>query len=147
MAETKITPNEINNPYKFSAFRNGAQNSINGFSKVLLETELYDTNADFNTSTNRYVASVAGYYQFSGGVAMSSSATPVWQAFLYKNGLSVKGGTLTNSSAAYQSSQVSGQIQLAVGDYVELYIYASAAIPLAPGAVNSYLDGFLVSTT
>lgn len=133
-------------PYKFSAYRNGAQNSINGFTKVLAETELYDTNSNYDAATNRrFTAPVAGYYHFSAAVAMVAAATSVWQSNLYKNGVLVKSGTLQNVSTNYQASQVSGDIYLAAGDYVELWLYANAAVAIGTGAVSTYLDGHLAT--
>lgn len=142
-----VTPVLSQNPAKSSAYRNAAQNSINGFVKVSLDIKTYDTGNNFDLVNSRFVATVAGFYHFSAGVAMGASATPVWQANLYKNGAQHKTGTLVNTNVGFQQSQVSGDIQLAVGEYVELWVYASAAVAIAPGAINTYLDGHMISAS
>lgn len=138
----------LSNPYKFSAYLNSAQNSINGQTKVLIDAKTFDTNSSFDAATNhRFVAPISGFYFFNAGLAMGAAGTAVWQAILYKNGAQIKTGTITNSNVNFQQSQVSGLISLATNDYIELYVYASAIVALSNGAVNTYLDGFLVSTT
>ena len=141
------------NPYKFSVYLTAAQNSINGFVKVNLDTKLFDTSSNFDAVTNRrFTAPVAGFYQFNWAVGMSSTAATVWQACLYK-GLSggsssiYKYGSLINLSSNYQQSVGTGLVQLGVGDFVELYIYSSAVIALGPSQPGVYLEGFLVSAT
>ena len=141
------------NPYKFSYYLTAAQNSINGFVKVNLDTKLFDTSSNFDAVTNhRFTAPVAGFYQFNWAVGMSSAAAVVWQACLYK-GLSggsssiYKYGSLINLSSNYQQSVGTGLVQLGVGDFVELYIYCSAVIALGPSQPGVFLEGYLVSAT
>ena len=145
---TGIDAAKLSNPHKFSAYLGSAQNSANGFAKVLANSEIFDTGSNYDKTTNcRFVAPVAGFYFFNAGIAMSSTATSVWQAILYKNGTGHKTGTLLNTNVGYQQSQVSGFIQLAANDYVELFVYASGVVPFVTGAANTYFDGFLESTT
>ena len=145
---TGIDSAKLSNPYKFSAYRSAAQNSVNGFTKVLCETEVFDTGSNYDAVTNhRFTAPVAGFYFFTGMVAMGVTSTSVWQALLYRNGISMKTGTLINSAVNYQQSIVSGLIELTVGQYVELYLYSNAAVALSPGAPSTYFEGFLVSAT
>ena len=141
------------NPYKFGYYLSTAQNSINGFVKVNLNVKEYDTSNNFDNTTNfRFTAPIAGFYQFNWAVGMSSAAAAVWQACLYK-GLSggsssiYKYGSLINLSSSYQQSVGTGLVQLAVGDFVELWIYASAVIALGPSQPGTFLEGYLVSAT
>jgi len=148
LTDASVPIAKLTNPYKFSAYLGSAQNSSSGFTKVALKSETFDTNNNFDAVTNyRYVAPVAGYYQFTGAVASTNGATPggVWEAFLYKNNNQAKAGTNARSTATYQNSTVSGLIYLAVNDYIELFIYAADAVPILTGATNTYLDGHLVS--
>ncbi len=141
---------KIYNPYKFYVYLTAAQNSINGFVKVNLDTKTvgFDTSSNFDLVTNRrFNVPVSGFYQFNFAVSMSSVATTVWQACLYKNGAILKNGTLIDISSAYQESNGSAFVQLVAGDYIELYIYSSAAIAIGPGPYGTFLDGYLVSAT
>src|SRR5687767_8010800 len=54
------------NPYKFSVYRGSSNQTVaSGFVKVQLNTELFDTNNNFDGVTNhRYVAPVNGFYFF-----------------------------------------------------------------------------------
>lgn len=132
---------------KFSVYRINAQNSVNGFVKVALDTKVYDTDNSFDLVNNRLVAKVPGFYHFSGAVSQGAAAASVWQANLYKNGVVHKSGSLVNVSTNFQSSQVSGDVQMAVGDYIELFIYANAAVAIGLGSVSTYLDGHLISAS
>lgn len=136
------------NPYKFSAGLTTAQNSVNGFVKVQLNLEAYDTGSNFDNVTNfRFTAPVAGFYQFNGSLGMGAAAATVWQAIIYKNGTAVRTGTLINISSAFQQSIVSATLQLAATDYIELYAYSSGAVAIGNSVTATYLEGFLVSAT
>lgn len=136
------------NPYKFSVGLTTAQNSVNGFVKVQLNLEAYDTGSNFDNVTNfRFTAPVAGFYQLNGSLGMGAGASVVWQAVLYKNGAAVRTGTLINISSAFQQSIVNATLLLAASDYIELYAYASAAVAIGNSPTATYLEGFLVSAT
>ena len=88
------------NPYKFKAYRNAAANAGSSptYTKVVFDTELYDTNNNFASGT--YTAPVTGFYQFSWciGFAVTSGnsatalylngATHAWGNEVSKGGLS-----------------------------------------------------------
>lgn len=54
----------------FSAYQSTQQTgiSVGVFTKVNLQTEEFDTNSCFDTSTSTFTPNVAGYYQVSGTV-------------------------------------------------------------------------------
>ncbi len=63
IADANVTPAKIYNPYKFSAYASTSPTLSAGVAtKAVLDTELFDTNSNFDTSLNRYVAPVAGFY-------------------------------------------------------------------------------------
>ena len=140
---------KVYNPYKFSVYRNAAQNSGSGaFVKVNFDTELFDTGSNFDNATNyRFTAPVAGFYDFA-GMASTASAPNLMTCGLYKNGTELMRGTKGPSSAQSVGTMVAGLMQLAASDYVELYVYSSSTVALEVGAsVHAYMTGYLESST
>jgi hypothetical protein len=124
--------------------------TVNNFTKVPLSTEDFDTNNNFDSTTNyRFTPTIAGYYQFnfSTGGSGASTTTQV-AALLYKNGATVKyGSTTTGSTFSVGISTGSALVYMnGSTDYVELYTYISGTgtITLSGGTVQSYLQGYLV---
>lgn len=135
------------NPYKFSVYRNAAWNTPNAAeAKVAFDTETFDTNSNFDSTTNnRYTAPVAGFYYFNAQIGFSTSVNNAY-TLLYKNGAQVKKGSQTVATNL-GGAQVSAFLQLAANDYVEVYVFTSATQTGSTGANNTYFDGFLVSRT
>jgi hypothetical protein len=137
------------NPYKFRAYRSAAQNVGTTFTKVVYDTEVFDTNNNFATGT--YTAPVAGFYWFSVThlVTTAGSGTFV-QVHLYKNGsvdtliaqtIGAVGGNWGSSNGTL--------IQLAANDTIEVYIgtgFAAKALDVSSAGYNVF-SGFLVSRT
>jgi hypothetical protein len=132
----------------FSVYRSGNQTGVanNTFVKVQLNTETFDTNSNFDPTTNyRFTPTVAGYYQINGSVSFeTSSSLSRFFCTIYKNG-----------SEAYRGTDVNGTgIQAVVGglvylngstDYVELYGWATGTGILFYGQpASTYLTGCLV---
>ena len=133
------------NPYKFSAYRNAAQNSGNAaFAKINFDTELFDTNSNFDVTTNvgRYTAPLDGFYQFN--ARASATSTTQFLLALYKNGVLYQRGDHALGNGTYGSTY-SNTVQSAANDYWEIYSFGSG------GAleVSTYIgfSGFLVSRT
>lgn len=138
------------NPYKFSAYRSSAWTAAAGLTKVNLNAEYFDTNNNFDSTTNfRYNVPVDGFYQFNARVTISGNTTRLFVA-VYKNG---SGGTelgandtnISNAVAVPFTCAVSTFCQLTAGEYVELF-HAAAAVAGGTG-VRTALDGHLVSRT
>lgn len=137
-------------PYKFSVY--GSVDASLGNQKVKLNNELYDTNNNYDNATNyRYVAPVAGFYQFNGAVTLIVTNNSLFQAALYKNGVIAKnGGTAYQISGGTQTivSAVFGRIQLAATDYVELFVInSSGTFSVGSSAFQTFLEGSLSSIT
>lgn len=130
----------------FSAYQSSAQTalSINTWTKIQFQTEEFDTNNNFDSTTNyRFTPAVAGYYQFTGTLAMSLATSSGWLSF-YKNGSAFKYGA--------QISTVSGGAFAATAliycngstDYVELYGYIGVTQSPATGSANTYFQASMV---
>jgi hypothetical protein len=142
------------NPYKFHAYMTAAWSLAAGGvpTKIPFDTELYDTGSNFDAATNhRFVAPVAGFYWFSACWVVSVDAGNFIQAYLTKNGSTVLPGfeVVTGNSTFNEGASVSGILQLAASDYVEVYGAQGGTQHAGTGSTGSaqstYFQGFLVS--
>lgn len=121
----------------FSAYASGATTLLNtSFTKVLLATEVFDTNANFDSS--RFTPTVAGYYQIEGTVAASTTATAssVLLASLFFNGSRYRDGSFSTINNAQGGWSTVSSVLYFNGstDYVELYGYLSGPATLTTQA-------------
>jgi hypothetical protein len=144
------------NPYKFSAYLAANQTGIadSSFTKVVFDTERFDTNSNFATGT--YTAPVTGFYQintylistFSGG---TTGVTYI--AAIYVNGAEVRRSDAVSTGGvtfATMTSQISDIIQLTATNTVDVYVYSdvgSGTTNVVSGAFHSRFSGYLVSRT
>lgn len=131
---------------KFEAYQSAAQTlGVATWEKVQLQSESFDSAACFDSTTNyRFTPNVAGYYWFSGRVAVSTMGAIVWLA-LYKNGVIAKRGS-DSPSGDLGGSTLSAMVYLnGTTDYVELFVQADASRVVTTGAANTYFQGFLAA--
>ena len=139
--------------YKFSVYRNAAQSLTSATpTKVNFDTKLYDTGSNFDNVTNfRFVAPIAGFYQFNAAVLISQ-ATPASTddgIVLRVNGSNKHRGT-NLVGVSYPGLTVSAEIQLAASDYVEVFVlHAPANTPaLFVGSSEfCWFQGYLLAKT
>lgn len=136
------------NPYKFRARRVAAfTTSTAAFKIINFDTEDFDTNNNFDTTTNigRYTVPVSGFYQINGRVSVNGITQSL--VALYKNGSIYQRGTHQNVNAVV-GNNYSDIVQLTAGDYIELAVYTDNAnnIETATGT-QAYFSGSLVSRT
>jgi hypothetical protein len=121
--------------------------SANTFVKIALNTETFDTNNCFDSTTNyRFTPTVAGYYQITGRAGVYSTTGVVsCYCSIYKNGTRYKRGSDGGVAAASNVSDIvyfNGST-----DYVELYIYQfNGATAMLDGgeAQRTYFSGSMV---
>ena len=73
----------------FSAYRNGSQSALvsGTWTKVLCNTEEFDTNSNYDNTTNyRFTPTVAGYYQINGAISPIAFSGNYLSCGIYKNG-------------------------------------------------------------
>jgi hypothetical protein len=109
----------------FSAYAGSSQNTTsNVYTKVQFPNEEFDTNSNFDSSTNyRFTPTVAGYYQLNVSVSVNGAPTR-FAIQLYKNGSAYKiitditcgTGTTPNAIAGSTVVYLNGST-----DYVEVY--------------------------
>ena len=133
----------VNGP-AFSAVRSGTQSvATSVFTKVQFNSEEFDTNSNYDPTTNfRFTPTVAGYYQVNGAVSWSFNNAFSLLA-IYKNGAQNKWGALTESSLAGTLSTVSALIYLnGTTDFIELYTYqgGTGSQNIATSAAETYFQ-------
>lgn len=126
----EITPAGISHlPFqsRARAYHSGAPQSIATltFTKVALKSENYDTQNEFDNTTNyRFTATTAGYYSVVGNVTyLSSVADKTPSGLIYKNGAAVTQNYTHSSGTGAIGLPVVEIIYLGVNDYLELWTW------------------------
>jgi hypothetical protein len=134
----------------FSAYQSSSQSIANGgsFYKVQFQTEEFDTNNNFDSTTNyRFTPTVAGYYQFSCSIGWGANSSSGVAVTLYKNGSLYKIGTYAWNG---NIGPVTGLSCLASAngstDYFEIYVVnnTSASLSLAATSPYTYFQAAMV---
>lgn len=140
---------------KAKAYINTTQDNLtdNAYTKVLLNTEVYDTGSNFDIANSRFVAPVTGYYQVNANVNyINPIANKRYGSVIYVNGASAKFSAVSiGSDTGVIYSPVSALLYVEAGQYIELYawvfcgantvdVYGSATI-----ATATQMDIFLQS--
>ena len=111
----------------FSAFANSGTTISNAaFTKVLFDTENFDTNNNFASS--RFTPTIAGYYQINSGVSQAGTLVANNNVIgIHKNGTWVASGSTAGASSNNGYWVVSGLIYLnGSTDYVEIFVYQNS---------------------
>jgi len=127
----------------FRASASGSQTLSNTtFTKITFDTEIFDTNSNYDTSLSRFTPTVAGYYYIHGVVRFTATtASKVIVARIYKNGTyytAYEGVTGTSDSSVQTSALVYCN---GTTDYIEFYSYQNSGGNLSTG---SYGNGTVV---
>ena len=131
----------------FSAYQSSSQTvSNNTNTKVLFQTELWDTNSNFASST--FTPTVAGYYQINAVLAMGSNWTQELWVSIFKNGTEYKRGFDSSSSGSSPWLLVVSGLVYCNGttDYIEIYTYQNSGSSKTtyPGQPYCWFDGCLI---
>lgn len=137
-----INGSQATNGPAFSAYAAAILQTIpnNTQTKVLFQTEEYDTNSNYANS--RFTPTVAGYYQLNAEVRLDgSSGTGEMMIILYKNGAEYKRGTNqsgTQIASNFWAMQVSSVAYAnGTGDYFEIYVQQGSGSDRTVTAVNN----------
>jgi hypothetical protein len=130
----------------FSAYQSSAQTvSTNTYTKILFQTEEFDTNSNFSSS--RFTPTIAGYYQLNSSVQINDAFTG-GGILIYKNGTEYKRGQITDNSAAYTGTFiVTGLVYFnGTTDYAEIYIRIGIGQTLVASSSGTTFQGSMVRT-
>lgn len=136
--EDSIDDSEI----RFFAKNGTASPGSGNWTSVGFSTEDKDTADGHDTGTNnsRYTSQVAGSYEFYGGVRFAANSSASRGARFAKNGVAVPSSdnlipTTPGGSCAISAKTI--QIDLLVGDYVELQCWQNTGVtPIAVDAAS-----------
>ena len=114
----------------FSAYLNGTQSITSGvFTKIAFNTEDFDTNTNFDPTTNyRFTPTKAGYYQISITTLVTGATNTRAISRLYKNGANYVTIFDVFPAATVQIVQNSGAALVYMNgssDYLEVYGFAT----------------------
>jgi hypothetical protein len=112
----------------FSAYINGNQTISNVTqTKVAFNAENFDTNNNYDSSTNyRFTPTIAGYYFVNANV-LFNSMTGVQAVSIYKNGTRYLSGDAYASTSNANNVRNSALVYMnGSTDYVEIYAYQSS---------------------
>lgn len=99
----------------------------NVFTQLQLNTVVFDTNNDFDTTNYRYVAPRTGYYEFNANfVGIRSSGSGICYITVYKNGSLYQRNNDTTIGANITRG-THGLVQLNAGDYLEVFVGTDSA--------------------
>jgi hypothetical protein len=136
----------VNGP-AFSAFNNLGQTLTTGVAtKIINNTEVFDTNNNFDSTTNyRFTPTVAGYYQVTAAVRDN---TGVVNGFLgssiYKNGSSISNMQGPVSAQGLSSIITTLIFMNGTTDYLEQYATQNSGVSMVVGGNSlSYFQAFL----
>jgi len=116
------------------------------YTKVLFNTETFDTNNNFASST--FTPTVAGYYQLTINIQATFATLTRFIVVLYKNGAVYErgydGGSFNNNSVSTTYLvQANGTT-----DYFDAYVYmAGTTLAVISGTTGSSFGGDLVRTS
>ena len=158
IAASKLTGiSAADNTPSFSVYKNAVQSVADStWTKLELTTEYWDTDSAFDSTTNyRFTvpSGEAGKYHLTAGNGWSrfdnATAGRSDEFRFYKNGSFFRGGirhyyTLDSASGQYADHEyvMSIDINLAVGDYVELYVWHNEGHNVNTSAAQTFFTGF-----
>jgi hypothetical protein len=129
----------------FSAYQSSVQTiATTTYTKIQFQTEEFDTNNNFDSTTNyRFTPTVAGYYQVTGGASTVTTSTTLI-VDLYKNGSQFK--RLNYGYPTAPNAYGTALIYLnGSTDYVELYVFQGAASQnLSASSVYTYFQAAMI---
>lgn len=133
----------------FSAYNSANQTITSGtFTKMILNTEEFDTNNNFDSTTNyRFQPTVAGYYQVNHFLdSTASTSATATHTYIYKNGSQFKQGVYIGGAVtrAFCSTLV---YMNGTTDYIEFFAFIGATTAVIVGGAMNTCSAILVSRT
>jgi hypothetical protein len=120
--------------------------SSNTFTKITINSIQFDTNSNFNTSTNRFTPTVAGYYQFNGSAYIQgATSTNLSDITVFRNGINAISGTVFYSAVTTYTTMkctVAGIVYMnGTTDYAELFgrVIGTGALAFSEGIFSGSL--------
>ena len=95
-----------------------------GWQKITFNTVVFDVNSEFNTGTNRFVATKTGYFEVNAGFhTFNQSDTNYYGIAVYKNGVEYQETSAHHYGINLISRTINCLIFLNATDFVEIYAH------------------------
>lgn len=146
VTQAKQAPNVAGNGPCFSAYQSTAQTvPASTLTKIQYQAKEFDTTNAFDAVTNsRFQPLVAGYYQVTGAIQVSTSWTGGYLNIQKNGGLTKQGPSSQSSSTTAGAFNVTALIYLnGTTDYVEIAGFIGVAQALVTGIAGTYFQAFL----
>ncbi|WP_430467326.1 hypothetical protein [Winogradskyella ouciana] len=107
--------------------------TISGWQKINFNSVDFDTNGDFNVTTDTFVAPADGYYRINASWRSdgNSTSTGFFGIGIYRNGLVVRGNSYNHTGNGQIIRYINNLIQLDAGDTIEIYINVLAPLTIS----------------
>jgi hypothetical protein len=130
VTQAKLSTNVAGNGPAFLAYQASVQSVSNTtVTKINFDSETFDTNSNFNTSTGRFTPTVAGYYQINLSISLQT-VSPI-MIMLYKTGSHYLTCVGTGIAGASNSTgTLSCVVYMNGTDYLEGNVYQSTGVSL-----------------
>ena len=148
VTQAKLAAGVAGNGPSFSAYINTSFSiSSATHTKLVFDTEEWDTASCFDTTTSRFTPNVAGYYMIGGHFQPQTSYT-TGTTQIYKNGTAYRVLHWNQHASSVASpAPVGGQTLVHMNgttDYVELYGYMTTGQVVQPSHEWSWFQGHMV---
>ena len=133
-------------PVGARAYRATAQTSVSSVAKIQLDTETYDHNGDFDSSTNYdFTAPATGYYHIQGSAYfVTPPADMLMTLYIYVNGSSVTATGMEEdggATATYNQGLTLGDVyRVTKGQKIDLRASRSSSGNIAGGANSTFIS-------
>ena len=143
IAQADLAANVAGNGPAFSAYQSVVQSVSSTLSKLIFQTEEFDTNANYDPVLSRFTPSTPGYYQIN-AAWQSSGVTAGCVLVLRKNGVDFRYGTCANTSLATPLVAISTLVYLnGTTDYLEVFAGQTTTLNTAATNLTTFFQGFL----
>jgi hypothetical protein len=141
VSQTMLGAGVASNGPAFAAYLSTNQTvAMATFTKVALDTKVFDTNTNYSTSTYRFTPTVAGYYQVNGAINASGQGI----LSIYKNGTAYQYQQL-NANATTSICTMTCLLYLnGSTDYIELWAYSTAGTTFYNGNSTTTFSAAMV---
>ena len=135
----------INGP-AFNAYQSATQTFSGATAtKIQFQSEEFDTNSNFDTSTYRFTPTVAGYYLLTMGFRLpTASRTSEIQLLIYKNGSEAKTTFDQTATNTYMSGMTTLVYANGTTDYFEAFAWVGTGGTTVVNQTQTYFSGVLV---
>jgi hypothetical protein len=143
VSQAMLASGVVGNGPAFSAYPSASQTIASStFTKLNVNTEVFDTNSNFDPTTNyRFTPTVAGYYQVTGCWYCASTSGQVI-TFIYKNGFGYQATGCPPTTVGVVMPVVAFVYMNGSTDYLELYVYQSSGSSINTIAARPDLNYF-----